>query len=138
MMTIERKVGRLVEVMMRAPVTRAEIDASGQGLRDAARELGGLVVVLADFRQTRFLLQEDAAHFIEVFRRCNKDIERSAILVSVASAVGVLQMERLIREANSPARRAFRDPREAAAWLDEVLTDPERARLRAVLSENSP
>lgn len=138
MFTIETKVGRLVEAAMRSPVTRAEIDTADRTLREIARAHRRLVVVIADFRYARFLLQEDATHLIEVFRGHNKDIERSAILVSVASAVGVLQMERLIREANSPARRAFRDAREATGWLDEVLAAPERARLRAVLSENSP
>lgn len=138
MLTLESKVGRLVEAAMRSPVTRAEIDASDRTLREIARAHRELVVVIADFRQARFLLQEDATHLIDAFRGHNRDIERSAILVSTSSAVGVLQMERMIREANSPARRAFRDPHEATAWLDEVLTAPERARLRAVLSENSP
>ena len=32
-------------------------------------------------------------------------------------------------------RRAFRDPNEAASWLDEVLTPVERARVRVALAQ---
>lgn len=133
MFTIERKVGRLVETVMQARVTREEIEAADQGMFEAVRSIGEPCIVWADYRRARFLLEDDAARLTEIYRRFNSNIERSAILVSATSAVAVLQIERVIREAKHPSRRAFRDANEAAAWLDEALSPPERARLRVIV-----
>ena len=133
MYTIQMKVGRLVEAVMLSRVTRADIDAAGQAIADVARSIKGPCVVIGDYRATRFLLEEDAAELVQVLRRYNDRIERSAIIVSAQSAVGVLQMERMVRETRHPLRRAFRDVHEAAAWLGEVLTPGERSRLHSVL-----
>jgi hypothetical protein len=137
MLTVERKVGRLVEVEMRARVTFEELEAADRNMVEAGREIGRPCVIVADCRHTRFLLEEHAAYLAQIFRRHNDHIERSAILVSATSAIGVLQMERVIREAKNPARRAFRDPNEAASWLDEVLTPVERARVRVALAQRA-
>jgi acyl-CoA synthetase (NDP forming) len=134
MFVVERRVGRLVESVMRSPVTLEEIERGDRGMDQVARSMrGASIVVIADFREAKFLLTEYAAQLTEVFRRHNSHVERSAIVTSASSAVGVLQMERMIREANYPGRRAFRDAQEAATWLGEVLTPAECARLRAAL-----
>jgi hypothetical protein len=137
MFTVERKVGRLVEVMMRGRVTLEELDSADRGMAQARRESGAPLVIIADYRQTKFLLEEHASYLAQMFRRHNDSIERSAVLVSATSAIGVLQMERVIREAKHPSRRAFRDPNEAASWLDEVLTPIERARVRVALAQGT-
>jgi hypothetical protein len=137
MFTIERKVGRLVEAVMRSPVTLEDLSSADEAMEEATRPLQGSAIVLADYTQTKFLLAEHAAHLLQMYRRHNDHIERSAILVSASSAVGVLQMERVIREADNPSRRAFRDAREAAAWLGEVLSVAERARLRVILPSSA-
>ncbi|NUQ79358.1 MAG: hypothetical protein HUU21_38095 [Polyangiaceae bacterium] len=133
MYTIQRNVGRLVEAVMQARVTREDIDAAGRAIAEVAQAMEGQGVVIGDYRATKFLLEEDVAALLQVLRRYNDRIERSAILVSERSAVGVLQMERMVRESGHPLRRAFRDVHEAAAWLSEVLTPEERARLHLVL-----
>ena len=133
MYTVQRHVGRLVESVMQSRATREDIDAADAAIAEIVRSLQGKCVVIADYRATRFLLEEDAAYFTQMLRSYNEFIERSAIVVSATSAVGVLQMERMTRATQHPARRAFRDPHEAAAWLDEVLTPAERARLRVAL-----
>jgi hypothetical protein len=136
--TVERKVGRLVESVMQGRVPLAEVEAADRAMDEAVRSLKASCVVIADYRRARFLLEDDAAQLTQMYRRHNNHIERSAILVSASSAVAVLQMERVIREAKYPSRRAFREASEAAAWLEEVLTPTERARLRVVLSLASP
>jgi hypothetical protein len=133
MYRIELNVGRLVEAVMQAKVTRVDIAAANVAIAEIARRVEGQCVVIGDYRATKFLLEDDAAQLVQTLRRFNDRIERSAILVSVSSAVGVLQMERMVRETKHPQRRAFRDPHEAAAWLGEVLTPAERERLRVVL-----
>jgi hypothetical protein len=134
MYTVQRNVGRLVESVMKARVTRADIEAAEREVAEIVRLSEGPLVIIADYRATKFLLEEDANFLVQMLRRYNAMIERSAILVSASSAVGALQTERVVRETKHPARRAFRDPHEAAAWLDEVLTPAERARLRVALS----
>jgi hypothetical protein len=133
MYTIEMHVGRLVESVMRGKVTREEIEAANKIAAELTRTIQGRCVVIADYRATKFLMGDEAELIVQTYRRVNSRIERSAVLVSASSAVGVLQTERMIRESQHPARRAFRDPHEAAAWLGEVLTPEERARLHVVL-----
>jgi hypothetical protein len=120
---------------MRGRVTAEEIAGADRAMAEAVRSFDVPCIVIGDYRRAKFLLQEDTEHLTEMFRRHNSHIERSAILVSEASAVAVLQMERVIREAKHPQRRAFRDPNEAADWLEEVLTPAESVRLRAALDE---
>ncbi len=49
-----------------------------------------------------------------------------------------MQIQRMIREANNPSRRAFRDPSELFEWLSEVLDAKERVRLRELLVPRGP
>ena len=44
-----------------------------------------------------------------------------------------LQVERMIRDANNPARRAFRDVGVLQTWLGEVLAAAEKTRLQEFL-----
>jgi hypothetical protein len=69
-----------------------------------------------------------------VLAKSNAHLERSAFLLLPEGALFHLQAERVVREAKSAVRRTFRDPRSLVAWLDDVLDDPERARVRAFLS----
>lgn len=133
MYTIQKHVGRLVESVMQSKVTRADLESAERSMAAIADSLPGPCVVIADYRETRFMLEEDAAHFAAMLRRYNDRIERSAMVVSASSAVGVLQSERVVRETGHPLRRAFRDPHDAAAWLNEALTPAEQERLRVVL-----
>ena len=61
-------------------------------------------------------------------------VERSAFLIG-ESAVFSLQVERVIRESNSPNRRAFRNGRELVAWVSEILTPPEQIQLERFIRE---
>jgi hypothetical protein len=65
----------------------------------------------------------------------NPRIERSAILHRDDQATSVLQVMRLIKEAQSPHRRVFTNPFEMQSWLGEVLNDTERERLRVFLAQ---
>jgi len=133
--TIERRVGRLVEATMRTPTTLDDIDSAG---RRMAEVLGGLPrrgVICADFTQAKILLAPESEALARVFRHTNEHFERSAVLVSSTSATSVLQMERVIREAENPARRAFREAIELVVWLSEILDAAERERIHAMLAE---
>ena len=52
------------------------------------------------------------------------------MLLSPTNAIFSLQLERLLREAQNPARRAFRDAQPLLKWLSEILTPEELARAK--------
>jgi hypothetical protein len=55
--------------------------------------------------------------------------------VPALSPTFTLQMERMVKSAGTVQRRIFKTRDEAEAWLGEVLTGAERARLRTFLDE---
>jgi hypothetical protein len=48
-----------------------------------------------------------------------------------------LQVERVIRDANNPNRRAFRHGNELVAWLREVTTAAEQRQLEKFIREST-
>jgi len=125
MLEVRRVEGRLVVVKVVSPLTLEEIAQGDLQMKQSTAEAGGKVVISADYRATRLLNPAEAEALITMFRSHNDSIERSAILVSEESAMAVLQMSRVIKQANLPTRRAFKDPKELIVWLGEVLTPAE-------------
>jgi uncharacterized protein (DUF305 family) len=130
MFTVERHQGRLIEVRTISPVSLAEIADADIAMGEAAAS-GGRIFICADHRKLAILGTEQADQFIAMFRRHNQAIELSAIVVAPTSATAILQMERVIAEAQNPNRRAFRSTKDAANWLRPHLTSAEAARINA-------
>jgi hypothetical protein len=131
MFTVENHVGRLIEVRIRWPVSAQEIDDSGVQMATILKSLASNQGVIAgDYSQARVLSMDLANRLIDVFRRFAPRIERSGLLIAADSAGGLLQMERVIRKAENPGRKAFRDLSELEAWLHDALGPKERARMR--------
>ena len=114
-------------------VTQFEI-----AMRAAFVQLRRKCVICSDVRAFTLLSPTVSDLMIGVLAKGNPYLERSAILLPAKGAAFHLQAERLVRESKSADRRTFREPHEMAAWLDEVLDDAERARVRAFLSEDRP
>ena len=93
------------------------------------------IVIAADWRPCKLFTPEVAERAVEMMSGVNPRIERSAILHRDDQATSVLQVARLIKEAQSPHRRVFTNPYEMQSWLGEVLNDAERDRLRAFLGQ---
>ena len=64
----------------------------------------------------------------------NPHFERSAALGSKQSPLTMLQFLRLVRDSGNKERRLFDDVTELCAWLDDILSPAERARLREFLA----
>ena len=90
---------------------------------------GMQVVIAADWRHCEVFSPEVAAAIPAMFR-CISNIRRSAIIHREDHATSVMQILRLIREANHPERRVFTDAAQMREFLAEVLSDPERLQLR--------
>lgn len=132
MLEIVRIEGKLVLVKVVSPLTLEEISQADRKMAQTEAEIGGKAVIFADYRATTLLNPTESEALLKMFRSHNEHLERSAILVSEESAMAVLQMSRVVRQANLPTRRSFKDSQEVVAWLGEVLTAEERERLSAI------
>lgn len=134
MFSVDVKVGRVLEVRLVAPVTVVDIDVIRERLGLFFKTFPGKLVACGDFSRADVFPQEVAGRVLETFKHDNPKIERSGILVS-ASAIFSLQLERLVAQANNPARRCFRDAFEVKAFLANILTPQENGRVATFLSE---
>ncbi|HEY8206483.1 MAG TPA: hypothetical protein VIG99_03310 [Myxococcaceae bacterium] len=134
MFSCDVKVGRLLEVRLVAPVSVVDIDITRERLGLFFRTFPGKLVACGDFSRADVFLPDVATRVLETFKHDNPKIERSGILVS-ASAIFSIQLERLISQANNPARKCFRDPFEVKAFVGNLLTHDEHGRMAAFLSE---
>ena len=127
-------VGRLLEVRAFTPINLEEIPALVATMKAIFERATGLVVAILDARSYGIEPPSAADQFVSVIKRDNPRIERSAFVIEPEQALLGLQLDRMIREANNPKRRLFRDVNDAVGFLAPVLTDEERARLDAFLA----
>ena len=131
MHTIQNVAGRLVEVRVAPPLSLEEIEQFVREHRQVIGEIPERYVGVVDLQHANVFPPEVTDRLIQLLSVMGDRVERSAFLIG-ASAVLALQIERVIRTAANPNRRAFRDPGELCDWLGEILTPRERARLAQV------
>ncbi len=125
--------GRLVTYRVVPPVDEDRAEAASRAVRGAVAAVPGPVVICSDVTEARTLSGPSAQQFIALMKADNPKVERSALLLDPSSATFALQLERMVREAKSPARRTFREARALYDWLQPVLTPPETEALEAFL-----
>lgn len=129
-------VGRLVEIDVRGGYrTVADVDDMIQRIKetfDMVPEPTRLVSA-ADWRSCRVLTQDVSERAVAMLVSMNPRVERGAILHDSTQATSVLQVARIVREANLTNRRVFTDPFEMERWLGEVLNEAERQRLAMLM-----
>jgi hypothetical protein len=126
--------GRLLTLRLASPVDEKE---ANEVISDVRRGLGGIAgqsVICTDLTEARTFSPPIAARFTELMRSDNPKIERSAFLLAKDAATFSLQIERMIRESNSPHRKTFTEAQELERWLSPHLTPPERSLLHAFLT----
>jgi hypothetical protein len=133
MFSVEHHAGRLIETRTSSLPTLDEIAAFAARFREVAGKLAGLVVICGDYRGLRVLSPDVAEKFVAMLTAANPRIERSALLCSPDHATALLQIERTVKQAANPSRRTFRDVADLSAWLGDVLSVEERARVAAFL-----
>jgi hypothetical protein len=133
MFKIENRVGRLIEAQMASPLTLQDVEGIVQRVRLHVLGVQGKAVCCVDITGLDVLPPEATELFIGLFTRDNPRVERSGFLVArKLSSLGI-QMDRMIRESRSVARRCFDDRGELQRFLDEVLSPAERPALRSCL-----
>src|SRR5438270_5557848 len=134
MVEVANPVGRLITFRVRSPVEDGNAERAAIELRRAVQAIEGQVVICTDLTDARTFAPATVERFVQVMKADNPRLERSAVLLADNSAVFALQIERVVREANSPARRTFREAGPLIEWLRPSLTPAEEAALVAFLA----
>jgi hypothetical protein len=133
MVVVGNPAGRLVTFRVVPPVDDGNSANAAAQLRSTITAIRGPVIVCADLTDGRTFSAGTTQQFVALMKADNAKIERSALLLSDASATFLMQVERMVREAANPARRTFRDARALREWLNPVLSGPEGTALSAFL-----
>jgi hypothetical protein len=132
MISVENRVGRLVEAVLRSPITDEELAEFRDRRARVVAAIAGERAVCVDMTGAGVLSPDHAERLIDILKQRHGGPSRVAYLLP-ARAVATLQVERILREAQSPERRTFADRAALIEWLGEPLTVAERARLRTFL-----
>jgi hypothetical protein len=133
MYAVENPAGRLVTFRVSPPVDDGNAASAAEDLRRTILAIDGPVIVCTDLTGARTFAPHTAQRFIALMKADNSKIERSAFLLGADHATVQLQVERMVREAASPARRTFGGAGELRDWLEPLLTAAEQAALAAFL-----
>ena len=127
MWSIDRRVGKLVEIRIWSPVTLEETVPWGEAHDSLVSKIDGPYVCLVDLVDATVFPQDVVEGYVKTMKN-EKNLVRTGTILNKSPT---------IREADNPNRRAFRDPDELFEWLSEVLDAKERARLREILGLGS-
>jgi len=133
--SIDRRVGKLVEIRIWSPVTLEETVPWGEAHDSLVSKIDGPYVCLVDLRDATVFPQDVALGYVKTMKN-ETNLVRTGTILNKSPTFG-MQIQRMIREADNPNRRAFRDPDELFNWLSEVLDAKERVRLREILGHAS-
>ena len=131
MWSVERRIGSLVEIRIWSPVSLAETASWGETHDSVIARTPGPYVCLVDLVDAKVFPQDVVEAYVKTMRN-EPRLVRTATLLNESPTFG-MQIQRMIREANNPNRRVFREPSALFDWLAEVLDAPERARLTELL-----
>jgi len=136
MYVIGHQVGKLVEVRIWGPTTPSEAMEWERELGTILRLIPGRYACLLDLHDAQVFPQPVADVVLATMRNDNAKLERTAVLVGQSATLG-FQIQRMIMEASLPRRRMFQSAGDLEPWLGEVLSEPEKHRLHALLVENN-
>jgi len=125
-------VGRLFEIRIWSPVSTLEAARWGEEHNALVDSMVGPYVCFVDLVDATIFPADVVAAYVGVMKT-EPRLLRTGTLLNPNPVFG-MQIQRMIREANNPARRAFRDAEELFVYLSEVLGLEERMRLRQLLA----
>jgi len=133
---VENHAGRLIEVKLASPLSVDEVQQFAQNFIALMGKIPGKYIGVASLLEAYVFPPAVAEGLSKLLSGAASHVERSAFLIGESAVFG-LQVERVIREANNPNRRAFRDGHELVAWLSEVMTPHERQQLERFIREST-
>jgi len=127
------KVGRVVELRVEALHTAEDVEAYAKAIDRVVSASRERAIICADHRPVGIYSPAVTDALVAMFTTLNSRIERAALIASPTNATFVLQLQRIVREAENSQRRVFLDPHKMVIWLSDVLTRHEIAQVRAHL-----
>jgi hypothetical protein len=135
MYSAANRIGRLLEVRVASPFGTADAMALFKQIYHVMPREKGLALVIADLRGLRIVDPEIIDMVAGFMRMDNPYVERNAFVLPTTGALVGIQSERLIKATGSPTRRVFHTRKEAEAWMNELCSPVEKARMAAFLDE---
>jgi hypothetical protein len=132
---VQVRTGRLVMVHVGRLATVDDIATLDARVFASLRRTGPGAVICADFRRATPLSPEISGIWARSMRSVNGSIARSGMLLDPLNTMFNLQLDRVVRCAGNPARRAFEDVEELVDWVAPGLTQREQRGLRSILAE---
>jgi hypothetical protein len=135
--TCVRSVGRLVEIRLeRGFRSVADIDEVMAAMDALVAGVGPYerIITASDWRNCMVMGTGTADRAIVMLARRNPHTLRSGCLIRPDSPTAVMQLLRVVSETNTSLRQVFTSRETMAAWLAEVTTPNEQARLLAFLA----
>ena len=117
--------GKVALVRFPEHVELPDVEAFVAEVRAHLTHLGGGAVYCVDCEKTGLFPPRVADALIALMKSDNPAIARTGVLVNGSATFG-MQVERMLREADNPCRRSFRDAEELLSWLCEA-TDADGA-----------
>jgi len=132
MWSLERSIGRLIVARVASPIKLDDVTKMALRMGVLAAEVPDKILLCTDLTEAVTFPPDVADVFLTIMRKDNPKMLRSGFLCT-ANATFSLQLERMCREANNPARRAFREASSLADWMGEIATPPERGLIKTFL-----
>lgn len=133
MVTVENRVGRLIEVRQTGRVTVQELEASLPLFQRILASSPERFVMATDWRGMRVLDAQTSEVLLGIMRAKNDRIERQMLVMDPSAVMG-LQVRRLFKDAGGETRAVFESAELARSWLETSLTPLEAASLRRFLT----
>jgi hypothetical protein len=135
MYSIENHVGRLIEVRFWLPVGADEALGWRRDHEAMLQATLGNYVFFVDMMDATVFPPELVEAYVATMRS-EPRLLRTVIVLGSSPTLS-LQIQRMLRDAHHPQRRVYRDLKEAENWLTEIMTMPERTRLRELIERRS-
>jgi hypothetical protein len=128
------RAGRFVELYVRRLSHIGDIEALQAALSAEIRIAGPEAVICSDYRLASPVTPEVAGALARAMRQNNGRMTRGGLLLAPSNTVLNLQIERVVKCAGNPGRRAFVDPEELRRWVGHEASGAERKALDGFFS----
>ena len=133
MVTLENRIGRLIEVRQTGKVTIEELQESFPVFQRILSSSPQRYVMATDWRGMRVLDAKTSEALLGIMRSKNDRIERQMLVMDPSAVMG-LQVRRLFKDAGGETRAVFESADLARGWLEPALTPLEVASLKRFLT----
>lgn len=134
MYSVECHAGRLIEVKLASPLSLEEVHEFTKKHFAVMEKIPGKYIGVVNLLDAHVFLPAVAEGLVKLLAAAASHVERSGFLIG-ESAIFSLQVERVIRESDSPHRRAFRNGSELVTWMNEILSPSEQKELERFVRE---